>query len=90
MLTHATDFTFHAYGRTEGICGILITDHAYPSLVAHQLLSKVVDDFLNNNPRSGWIVGQPTIRMPELKDYLTKYQVCLGRRSPGKATLSDI
>lgn len=76
-LTSLIDFTFHAYGRTEGVCGILITDHAYPSLVAHQLLSKVVDDFLNNNPRSGWIVGQPNIHMPELKDYLTKYQVCL-------------
>ncbi len=25
--------TFHAYRRTEGICGIIISDHAYPAYV---------------------------------------------------------
>ncbi|KAH8764164.1 Longin-like domain-containing protein [Diaporthe sp. PMI_573] len=68
------DFTFHAYGRSEGVCGIIISDHAYPALVAHQLLSKVVDEFLEANPRSSWATGTPTIRMPQLKDYLVKYQ----------------
>jgi len=68
------DYTFHAYGRTEGICGIMISDHQYPALVAHQLLSKVVDDFLAKNPRSCWATGTPTLQMPELKDYLDKYQ----------------
>lgn len=68
------DYTFHAYGRTEGICGIIISDHQYPALVAHQLLSKCVDEFLAKNPRSSWATGQPEIPMPELKDYLTKYQ----------------
>jgi synaptobrevin family protein YKT6 len=42
--------------------------------VAHQLLSKVVDEFLSKNPRSGWASGTPTLVMPELKEYLTKYQ----------------
>lgn len=70
------DFTFHAYGRSEGVCGIIITDHAYPQLVAHQLLSKVVDEFLEKNPQSKWATGQPPkIEMPELKEYITKYQV---------------
>ncbi|WZH41417.1 Synaptobrevin like ykt6 [Fusarium acuminatum] len=68
------DYTFHAYGRTEGVCGIIISDHQYPALVAHQLLSKVVDEFLSKNPRSSWNSGTPTLTMPELKDYLTKYQ----------------
>lgn len=71
---HPTDYTFHAYGRTEGVCGIIISDHQYPALVAHQLLSKVVDEFLSKNPRSSWNSGTPTLTMPELKDYLTKYQ----------------
>ena len=39
-------YTFHAYGRTEGVAGIIISDGDYPALVAHQLLSKVVDEFL--------------------------------------------
>ncbi|EWG45795.1 synaptobrevin like ykt6 [Fusarium verticillioides 7600] len=68
------DYTFHAYGRTEGVCGIIISDHQYPALVAHQLLSKVVDEFLSKNPRSSWATGTPALSMPELKEYLTKYQ----------------
>lgn len=68
------DYTFHAYGRTEGVCGIIISDHQYPALVAHQLLSKVVDEFLAKNPRSSWASGEPQLSMPELKEYLTKYQ----------------
>ena len=71
---HSIDYTFHAYGRTEGVCGIIISDHQYPALVAHQLLSKVVDEFLSKNPRSSWATGTPTLTMPELKEYLTKYQ----------------
>lgn len=74
MLTGFRDYTFHAYGRTEGICGIMISDHQYPALVAHQLLSKVVDEFLAKNPRSSWSTGNPQLQMPELKEYLDKYQ----------------
>lgn len=70
------DYTFHAYGRTEGICGIIISSQDYPALVAHQLLSKVVDEFLTKHPRSSWISlssGQ-TLPFPELKEYVAKYQ----------------
>ena len=80
-------YTFHAYGRTEGIAGIIISDHEYPALVAHQLLSKVVDEFLTKHPRSEWsnmtsassasISSSPSssaIPFPELKDYIAKYQ----------------
>ncbi|KAJ2978672.1 hypothetical protein NQ176_g3686 [Zarea fungicola] len=58
----------------EGVCGIIISDHQYPALVAHQVLSKVVDEFLSKNPRSSWAAGSPTLLMPELKEYITKYQ----------------
>ncbi|KAI1381753.1 putative snare protein [Hypoxylon crocopeplum] len=67
------DYTFHAYGRTEGVCGIIISDQQYPALVAHQLLSKVMDEFLAAHPRSSWSSGQ-SVAMPELRDYLAKYQ----------------
>lgn len=52
----------------------MISDHQYPALVAHQLLSKVVDEFLASNPRSSWATGTPTIMVPQLREYLTKYQ----------------
>lgn len=68
------EYTFHAYGRSEGICGIIISDHAYPALVAHQLLSKVVDEFLAKHPRSAWATGAPSLPFPELKEYITTYQ----------------
>merc|ERR1712054_463975 len=68
------DYTFHAYGRSEGVCGIIISDQQYPALVAHQLLSKVVDEFLTKNPRSAWATGTSSIAMPELREYLSKYQ----------------
>ncbi|KAE9370706.1 putative snare protein [Stipitochalara longipes BDJ] len=68
------DYTFHAYGRTEGVAGIIISDHDYPALVAHQLLSKVVDEFLAKYPRSQWANSNPTLSFPELKEYLVKYQ----------------
>lgn len=74
MLNGFQDNTFHAYGRTEGICGIIISDHDYPALVAHQLLSKVVDEFLAKHPRSSWINSSPTLSFPELKEYIVKYQ----------------
>jgi synaptobrevin homolog YKT6 len=41
--------------------------------VAHQLLSKVTDEFLSSHPRSAWSNGQAQT-MPELKEYLAKYQ----------------
>lgn len=82
MLTRLADFTFHAYGRSEGVCGIIITDQQYPQMVAHQLLSKVVDEFLGAHPQSTWAVGNPNLNagskaktQQELKDYLAKYQV---------------
>jgi len=67
-------YTFHAYGRTEGIAGIIISDPEYPALVAHQLLSKVVDEFLSQHPRSEYANSTSTLSVPALKDYIVKYQ----------------
>ena len=67
-------YTFHAYGRTEGVAGIIISDPEYPALVAHQLLSKVVDEFLTQYPRSAFANSTPTLEFKPLKDYIVKYQ----------------
>ncbi|KAI9803113.1 MAG: palmitoyltransferase [Piccolia ochrophora] len=66
--------TFHAYGRTEGVAGIIISDEEYPALVAHQLLSKVVDEFLAKHPRASIASASESLPFPELKDYIVKYQ----------------
>ena len=68
-------YTFHAYGRTEGVAGVMISDADYPPLVTHQLLSKVVDEFLSRYPRSSFSMpNPPTLAFPPLKEYLEKYQ----------------
>lgn len=67
-------YTFHAYGRSEGVCGIIISDHDYPALVAHQLLSKIMDEWLSRNPRRVWEGSDAGVPFPELKGYLEKYQ----------------
>ncbi|KAL9023023.1 MAG: hypothetical protein Q9180_008432 [Flavoplaca navasiana] len=67
-------YTFHAYGRTEGVAGIIISDPDYPALVAHQLLSKVVDEFLSRYPRTAFANSTPTLDFPPLKEYIVKYQ----------------
>ncbi|KAJ5618818.1 Synaptobrevin [Penicillium lagena] len=70
-------YTFHAYGRTEGVAGVIVTDGEYPALVAHQLLSKILDEFLIKNPRTAF--SDPNLRenacsFPQLKEYIIKYQ----------------
>jgi synaptobrevin family protein YKT6 len=67
-------YTFHAYSRSEGIAGVIISDHEYPKLVAHKLLSQVVDDFLTAHPRSKWAEGAPLLELPVLGEYIVKYQ----------------
>ncbi len=74
LLRHHQAYTFHAYGRTEGVAGIIISDPDYPALVAHQLLSKVVDEFLSRYPRTAFVNSNPTLDFPQLKEYIVKYQ----------------
>lgn len=69
-----TAYTFHVYGRSEGIAGVIISDHEYPKLVAHKLLSQVVDDFLTLHPRPKWVEGAPKLELPVLGEYIVKYQ----------------
>lgn len=53
----------------------MISDHEYPALVAHQLLSKVVDEFLTKYPRTVFAMAAPnSLSFPALKEYITKYQ----------------
>ncbi|KAF1933002.1 synaptobrevin [Didymella exigua CBS 183.55] len=71
------EYTFHAYGRTEGVCGIVITDDEYPTMVAHRVLSKIVDEFVSKYPRTAYAnfaKGSPQLSFPELKQYIAQYQ----------------
>lgn len=70
-------YTFHAYGRSEGVVGVIISDGEYPALVAHQLLSKIVDEFLAKYPRTSFAnpgISEGSCPLAQLKEYITKYQ----------------
>lgn len=67
-------YTFHAYARSEGVAGIIISDHEYPALAAHQLLSKILDEFTTRYPRSTWENSNGEVPFPQLKEYIQKYQ----------------
>lgn len=67
-------YTFHAYGRSEGVAGIIISDQEYPALVAHQLLSKIVDEFLSRYPKTAFANSNQELPFPQLKEYIVKYQ----------------
>jgi synaptobrevin family protein YKT6 len=68
-------YTFHVYGRSEGLAAVVISDHDYPKLVAHKLLSQIVDEFLTANPRATWAnAANPKFEMPQLNGYIQKYQ----------------
>ncbi|GMF79119.1 unnamed protein product [Aspergillus oryzae] len=54
------------------IAGVIISDNEYPSLAAHQILSKVLDEFLTLNPNAG-TATQP-VSFPSLKTYISAYQ----------------
>lgn len=42
--------------------------------MAHQLLSKVIDEFLSKYPRTAFANSTPTLDFPQLKEYIVKYQ----------------
>jgi synaptobrevin family protein YKT6 len=55
----------------------VITDIEYPKLVASSLLHKVMGDFTSRFPKTAYASfkqGSPQLDMPELKNYIQKYQ----------------
>lgn len=68
-------YTIHAYTSSQNVCAIFMSDAAYPSLVAHSLLSKMIDEFTSAHPPSEYIgVSKPKLAYPELKNYIVKYK----------------
>ncbi|KAL4864412.1 hypothetical protein BDV12DRAFT_176174 [Aspergillus spectabilis] len=68
------DFTFHVYASSQarGITGVIISDFEYPSMAAHQILSKLLDEFTTQNPSATTATGP--VSFPALTDYIKQYQ----------------
>ncbi|KAH8018314.1 hypothetical protein HPB51_002295 [Rhipicephalus microplus] len=66
----------HVYVRSDSLAGVVVSDHEYPSRVAHTLLNKVLDDFASKVPAHTWSsLSESTCQYQGLEAYLAKYQV---------------
>lgn len=71
------NYVGHVYARSEGICGVLITDKEYPVRPAYTLLNKILDEYLVAHPPKDWETIESTndsLKMVELDTYIRKYQ----------------
>lgn len=63
----------HIYGRSDGLCGVIVADKEYTPRVAFTLLNKILDEFTTKYPTPDrWTPG--AVPFVELKDYIVKYQ----------------
>lgn len=70
-------YMFHSYSPFDPVCGVVVTDEEYPTVAAHRLLRKILDEFNSKYPRSAYNsfkAGDPELSFPELKDHIKKYQ----------------
>ncbi|XP_003744333.1 synaptobrevin homolog YKT6 [Galendromus occidentalis] len=67
------EYMCHCYARSDGLSGVLISDHEYPNRVAHTFISKVLDDFAAKYSPDTWSSGgnKP---LAGLEAQLAKYQ----------------
>lgn len=63
------------YVRGDNLAGVVISDHEYPSRVAHTLITKILDDFSQKIPAGNWPnLEERDVNFPQLNTYLAKYQ----------------
>ncbi|CAI6340519.1 unnamed protein product [Periconia digitata] len=75
------DYRFQAYDYKGGICGVVVTDANYNERVAQAILAKSLEFFAGKYSESAYTNLQPSpkgspppLAMPELKEYIDKYQ----------------
>ncbi|KAK6531421.1 palmitoyltransferase [Arthrobotrys megalospora] len=66
-------YMVHAYSRPENCTGIVITNAEYPRRIPHELLNRLLDEFITKFPRNTWAPNK-SYDLPQLKEYLVKYQ----------------
>ncbi|XP_063538627.1 synaptobrevin homolog YKT6 [Cydia strobilella] len=69
------EYMLQVYVRADNLAGVLISDHEYPSRVAHTLITKILDEFTARVPANTWpTANNTTVDFPVLSQYLVKYQ----------------
>lgn len=69
------DYVFHAYATSQGLCALAITEASYPAMTAHQLLSRMVEEFTTKYPASQYTDTMTnSLPLPSLDQYVTQWQ----------------
>jgi synaptobrevin family protein YKT6 len=69
------EYMCHIYVRSDSLVGVCLSDHEYPNRVAHTLITKILDDFTAQVPRSQWPAGTEVAGFSGPLDvHLKKYQ----------------
>ena len=71
-----SEYMCHVFVRNDSLVGVCVSDHDYPHRVAHNLLTRVLEDFTGQVPdRGAWAAGaEVTGFNGPLDVYLKKYQ----------------
>ncbi|XP_026463604.1 synaptobrevin homolog YKT6-like [Ctenocephalides felis] len=51
------EYTCHVYVRGDGLAGVVVSDHEYPSRVAHTMITKILDEFAGKISPESWQKG---------------------------------
>ena len=69
------EYMCHVFVRNDSLAGVVISDHEYPSRVAHTLITKILNDFSVAIPIETWTKHYSgLISYPPLNTFLSKYQ----------------
>lgn len=69
------EYMCHVFVRSDSLVGVCLSDHEYPHRVVHTLLTKIMEDFTAQVPRSTWPAGNEVSGFNGPLDiHLKKYQ----------------
>lgn len=68
------EYYVHVYMRTDGLCGCFTCDSEYPPRVAFSVLSKMLEDFDQQNPKWKTEKRNEAIVWPPLDAAVARYQ----------------
>lgn len=73
--TKEQEYMCHMYVRADGLAGMVVSDSEYPQRVAHNLISRVLDEFSAKVPAASWPnIAESNVQYNGLDEYLQKYQ----------------
>ncbi|QIW95289.1 hypothetical protein AMS68_000807 [Peltaster fructicola] len=67
-------YVIYSFAKSDGLTGVVITNHDYPKFTAHQLVSDVLDAFAVKIPKTTWSKATAPIKCEEAKECYKKFE----------------